>query len=173
MKHLSETLSKIAREYPPELVAAQLSDVVRIAFHISLLGNAKSVCDIGGGIGLFSVGCAALGIKATLVDDFNDPVNKRFGGTALPIHAQYGVEVVKRDAVVDDLRLPPSSFDAITLFDSMEHFHHSPKHLLHSLLDSLVPHGLLIIGCPNCVNIRKRITVPLGYGEWSSMSNWY
>ena len=26
---------------------------------------------------------------------------------------------------------------------------------------------------PNCVNLRKRITVPFGFGKWSSMSSWY
>jgi hypothetical protein len=30
-----------------------------------------------------------------------------------------------------------------------------------------------MIGVPNCVNLRKRLTVPFGHGKWSSMASWY
>jgi hypothetical protein len=30
-----------------------------------------------------------------------------------------------------------------------------------------------VIGAPNCVNLRKRIAVPLGYGSWSTIKDWY
>src|SRR5262249_24776676 len=40
----------------------------------------------------------------------------------------------------------------------------------HSLLK---PGGRFVLGCPNCVNLRKRITVPFGIGKWSEMSEWY
>jgi hypothetical protein len=35
----------------------------------------------------------------------------------------------------------------------------------------LKPGGLFFLGVPNCVFLRKRITVPLG--KWSSMDEWY
>jgi SAM-dependent methyltransferase len=44
----------------------------------------------------------------------------------------------------------------------MEHWHRSPKALFHEALTWLRPGGLLVIGVPNCVNLRKRLTVPLG-----------
>ena len=37
----------------------------------------------------------------------------------------------------------------------------------------LKPGGRFVLGVPNCVNLRKRITVPLGIGKWSRMSDWY
>ena len=55
----------------------------------------------------------------------------------------------------------------------MEHWHHSPKALFGHLMRALRPGGLFFLGVPNCVNLRKRITVPLGRGKWSTMADWY
>jgi hypothetical protein len=41
------------------------------------------------------------------------------------------------------------------------------------LLVALKPGGLFFLRAPNCVILRKRITVPLGVGKWSSMDEWY
>jgi hypothetical protein len=38
---------------------------------------------------------------------------------------------------------------------------------------ALKPGGLFFLGVPNCVNLRKRITVPLGAGKWSAIEEWY
>lgn len=174
---ISRVLSDIARQYPPELVDAQLRDVPRIAFNISLVtaehGTRCRVADLGGGIGMFSVGCAALGMDAVLVDDFEDAVNLQHGGGPLALHAKYGVTVVKRNVVQDSLDFAPASFDTITTFDSMEHWHNSPKRLFHDVAGALRPGGLFVLGVPNCVNLRKRISVPLGIGSWSLMQDWY
>lgn len=176
-KEIVSKLQNIARQYPPELVKEQLQDVRRIAFHIELVvtrkGNNCRICDLGGGVGLFTVGCAAIGMETILVDDFSDEVNRRFGGSVLDLHKAYGVQIVTRDVIKDGIDFPVESLDVITTFDSMEHWHHSPKHLFSSVRKSLVPGGLFILGVPNCVNLRKRITVPLGIGTWSPMQEWY
>lgn len=172
-----DTLTKVAAEYPPgELRNSQMADIDRIAFHVTLVLSCGShaVCDIGGGIGMFSVGCAALGMNATLVDDFRDPVNLRFGNDILKLHRAHGVRVISRDVVMEGVGdFARESFDAVTIFDSMEHWHHSPRSLFRQLLNCLKPGGLFLLGGPNCVNLRKRITVPFGFGKWSSMSDWY
>jgi SAM-dependent methyltransferase len=170
-------LHRLADEYPERLRAAQHADVDRIAFHLSIViretGTACTVCDLGGGVGLFSVGAAALGMAAVLVDDFGDQVNLGYGEDALAAHRKYGVRVLSKDLLANDLELEPGSLDAVTSFDSMEHWHHSPKAAFHRLLIALKAGGLLFLGVPNCVNLRKRITVPLGIGKWSSMDEWY
>jgi SAM-dependent methyltransferase len=151
-----------------------------MTFHIALaLGNAQEqwdktcVCDIGGGIGLFSVGCAALGVRrSVLIDDFRDGINTRIGDEALSTHRVYGVEVHAYDAVGDDLRAK-GPFDVVTTFDSMEHWHNSPRRLFASVVRELKPGGRFILGVPNCVNLRKRITVPFGRGKWSTFEDWY
>ena len=170
-------LHRTADEYPPDLRAAQHADVERIAFHISTVvaekGTQCSVCDVGGGVGLFSVGCATLGINVILVDDFGDIVNFEHGESALEPHRRYGVRVLSKNVVRDSLGLDDAALDAVTSFDSMEHWHHSPKALFGHLMRALRPGGLFFLGVPNCVNLRKRITVPLGRGKWSTMADWY
>ena len=61
---ITTTLDAVASSYPQDMVAAQQRDTARIAFNISLALNGRepkgiSVCDIGGGVGLFSTGCDA------------------------------------------------------------------------------------------------------------------
>jgi 2-polyprenyl-3-methyl-5-hydroxy-6-metoxy-1,4-benzoquinol methylase len=174
---IAEQLKAIADRYPPELVTAQQTDVRRITYNIGLVtdrvGRDVRVCDVGGGIGLFSVGCAALGMRSTLVDDFRDNVNYEFNDVPERVHKAYGVQVVSCDVIESPPEFADGAFDVVTSFDSMEHWHHSPKGLFHRVLKWLRPGGLFVLGVPNCVNLRKRLTVPLGIGKWSSMGDWY
>jgi len=179
---LHEILKNIASQYPQDMVDGQLRDIARISYNISIsLDAAKQkphseleICDLGGGVGLFSVGCAAYGMKRTvLVDDFDDSVNHRVGASILDIHRRHGVEVVSCDVVESGLLDIAGKFDIITSFDSMEHWHHSPKKLFHEVVEKLNPGGVFVLSVPNCVNMRKRITVPLGSGKWSGMQDWY
>lgn len=176
---IEKDLVEIAHCYPPELLVAQLNDVARIAFNIRLALNgcpptSRSICDIGGGVGLFSVGCSALGMSVLLIDDFADPVNKKLGDQVLDIHKRFGVRVLSRDVIGQGLDDLDESFDVVTSFDSMEHWHHSPRRLFGRISNSLLRQGgRFVLGVPNCVNLRKRVTVPFGVGKWSSMEDWY
>jgi SAM-dependent methyltransferase len=174
---ISAELQKVASRYPDAMIPDQVVDIPRIAFNIRLVtarkGTDIKICDLGGGIGLFSVGCAALGMKSTLVDDFSDTVNRKYADVPSTVHASYSVEVISADVVADPPPFLPGSFDVVTTFDSMEHWHHSPKQLFSDAIRWLKPGGLLIIGVPNCVNLRKRLTVPFGVGRWSPMAEWY
>jgi SAM-dependent methyltransferase len=109
-----------------------------------------------------------------LVDDFEDNVNLRIGDGIFELHERYMITVIRRDVVRDGLGdLAERKFDCITSFDSMEHWHRSPKKLFHQVSDSLEPNGVFVLGVPNCVNMRKRLTIPFGAGKWSSMHDWY
>src|SRR6266853_7010469 len=91
---LVHLLARIAGQYPEEMIAGQIRDIPRISFNISLaigaaatrqLGN-LAICDIGGGLSMFSVGCAAAGFgRSVLVDDFNDSFNNKSGNAALAL----------------------------------------------------------------------------------------
>jgi SAM-dependent methyltransferase len=169
-------LTGLISKYPKELHENLTMELPRIIFHVDLVvaQGATSVCDIGGGIGLFSLGCALSGIRTTLLDDFRDPVNLEQGNDILDLHRSHGVQVVCRDFVGEGPGdFPPASFDAITTFDSMEHWHNSPKRSFRQAMKLLKPNGALIIAVPNCLNLRKRISFPLGYGRWSAMADWY
>jgi SAM-dependent methyltransferase len=175
---ITETLVALARRYPKPLIQSQLDAVPRNAFHVELVRQIvqkehATIADIGGGICTFSPGCAALGMTVTLVDDFGEPTDlTESGANALALHRELGVQVEACDAT-RDLRLPRDRFDAITCFDAMEHWHNSPRTLFHGLVESLHSGGCFIVSVPNCVNLRKRISVPLGFGKWSPMSLWY
>ncbi len=106
-----------------------------------------------------------------LVDKFDgsgdmDPAVRQY-------HAEIGVEVINRDVIADGLGGIPGDFDVVTTFDSLEHWHHSPKRLLHEVTQKLRPGGILIIGVPNCANVKKRALAILGRTQWSSMAHWY
>ena len=180
--NLYDALISVATQYPKDMVDGQVRDIARISFNISVALDAAKrkqhseleICDLGGGIGLFSVGCAAYGMKRTvLVDDFDDSINHKVGTSILDLHRRLGVEVISRDVVEKGICDIDGNFDIITTFDSMEHWHHSPKRLFHEVIGKLNQGGVFVLGVPNCVNMRKRITVPLGIGKWSGMQDWY
>jgi 2-polyprenyl-3-methyl-5-hydroxy-6-metoxy-1,4-benzoquinol methylase len=179
---LLDVLTRVANQYPEDLVEEQLRDIPRIAFNIRIAVEAAKprhhreleICDLGGGIGLFSAGCAAYGMKrSVLIDDFDDSVNHRVGGSILDLHTSLGVEVIARDVVDKGIADIEGSFDIITTFESMEHWHHSPRRLFRQAINKLKPGGVFVLSVPNCVNLRKRITIPIGWGKWSAMQEWY
>lgn len=179
-ENIEKRLREIALQYPGELRDYECSDIPRITFHIHLsLGERDpedlTLCDIGGGICMFTPGCGAMGFKEViLVDDFQDDINRRLGDSIFAIHRRYGVQIITRDVITSGLGgIFKKGVDVFTCFDSMEHWHHSPKKLFHEMMQFLKPGGTFILGVPNCVNLRKRITVPLGMGKWTSMTEWY
>ena len=167
----------LANRYPADLQPVQLADLPRIVFHVQLVldrhGTRAAVCDLGGGIGLFTPVCARAGLRAVLVDDFLDGVNAHHDASALPIHRECGVGIVATDALAPALDFPVESFDAVTAFETIEHWHGSPRVLLRKAVSWLKAGGHLIISMPNCVDLKRRIMVPLGRGAWSSFEDWY
>jgi SAM-dependent methyltransferase len=148
----------------------------RFAFHLDIVVKAipkgGRVADVGAGLTPHCHALALLGYRSVLVDDFGD----RWHGEAAEVlegQRRDGVEVVSRDIVEGGLDLEPNSFDAIMTFDCLEHLHHTPKKMLMDCVAALKPGGLFFLGVPNCVNLRKRLTVPFGIGKWSRMEEWF
>jgi SAM-dependent methyltransferase len=175
---IKSVLERIADSYPPAISAVQrYSDVPRTAFNLSLLSGlprGARIGDIGGGLSLFAPACAAIGLDVTLVDDFADIWHRSATADIVDrVHRPLGVKIVSSDLIAEGVEFAAESFDAFTIFDTMEHWHNSPKRLFHQLMVALKPDGLFIISGPNCVNLRKRITVPFGLGKWTPMEAWY
>jgi SAM-dependent methyltransferase len=170
-------LIEVAKMYPAELLAHQLADIPRITHHLELVQRfappGSVVCDIGGGLGLFSPGIATLGYRSILVDDFRDSVNQRFDDAVFAAHRKWGVEIVSRNIVAEPLDFEAGSLDVVTSFDCLEHLHHSPRQLLHALKRALKPNGVMILSVPNCCNARKRISMLAGSYHWSAIRDWY
>jgi SAM-dependent methyltransferase len=177
MLTIEQQLDSVISRFPPALARSQVADIPRMTFALQLVERAcglrGALCDIGGGQGLFAVACASLGMKVTMIDDFGDQAHQETGSGPVELYEQYGVHLINCDVVTQQLDFPESVFDVVTSFDSMEHWHHSPKLLFESVARAIKPGGAFILGVPNCVNLRKRITVPFGYGRWSSMADWY
>lgn len=180
--NFKKVLFTIANKYPEKMIADQLLDIRRTNYHINLAINSckhknlneLEICDLGGGLSPFSIGCAALEFKRSIVvDDFDDSNNHKVGNEPKKLHKEYGVEIFERDIVEKGIEDIEGNFDIITSFDSMEHWHNSPKKLFHQVMSKLKNNGTFILGVPNCANLRKRITLPMGLGKWSSMDAWY
>jgi SAM-dependent methyltransferase len=174
---VAEAVTQLVRQYPPGLRVKGESDVPRHTFHVevitSLAPPGSAVCDVGGGFSLVSPTLARIGYRATVVDDFENVVGTTFADGMMPLFHELGVNVVKRDVIEGGLDFPGESFDVVCSFESIEHWHHSPKRLMHDIARCLKPGGWFFLGAPNCVNLRKRLTVPFGRGKWSQMSDWY
>jgi SAM-dependent methyltransferase len=169
-----EVVQTLARRYPEPLKAEQLADAARIASHVErILQPGASVADLGGGVGLFSPSCAALGMQAFLVDDFGDAVNRAFDLGEIGVHRALGVRVVETPVRCWGEAFGDESLDVITCFDSLEHWHHSPRPVFAEAYRALKPGGSLLISGPNAVNLRKRLGVPLGRSNWSHFEDWY
>jgi 2-polyprenyl-3-methyl-5-hydroxy-6-metoxy-1,4-benzoquinol methylase len=155
MAPVREVLRETALKYPPALVDAQLNDLARTAFHIALVkdsvGQGATICDLGGGVGLFSAGCAALGMRVTLVDDFQEHA----GADTLKLHRGLGVIVESRDVVREGIAFPPNSFDAVTNFDNIQNWPASPGHLFHGMMRLLRPGAIFILSVPNDKSRRE------------------
>jgi SAM-dependent methyltransferase len=152
---MRKTLRETALRFPDTLVEAQLQEVPRTAFHLGLLrrsvGAHASVCEIGGGTGLFSPGCAALGIQVTLVDELpGHPAG------LLDLHRALGVKLVSRDVLYGKAEFPPNHFDAVASFDGVRHLHTSPDGFFRRLKSWLRPGGAFILGVHNGARYRSR-----------------
>jgi SAM-dependent methyltransferase len=149
---MRKELRETALRYPTTLIAAQLQDVPRTAFHVALLwreaGPHATVCEIGGGSSLFSAGCAALGIQVTLVDEL--PAEIR------PLYRDLGVKLVTRDVLYGAVEFPPNHFDAVVSFDGIQHLHTAPVDFFRRLKSWLRPGGAFILGVPNGKVRRSR-----------------
>jgi 2-polyprenyl-3-methyl-5-hydroxy-6-metoxy-1,4-benzoquinol methylase len=171
---ITETALQVARRYPEPLRAAQLADVPRIVFHVEQVYRpGAAIADLGGGVGLFSPTCAALGMRTWLVDDFRDEVNRDFSIDAIGVHRPAGVQIVACPVTEWGRSFEAESLDVVTCFDSMEHWHHSPRPALLHAMKALRPGGLLFLSGPNAVNLRKRLTVPFGRSNWSHFDDWF
>lgn len=158
------------------LRSAMIQDIPRIVFQLELLAKTlpkgATIVDFGGGVNLFGLGALELGFNFVLVDDFSDRWHDSVRAF-LDLEVQRGVQIINADIRSEQLVFPEGSIDAVTSFDCLEHLPFSPKPILHKMKKILRPGGLMFIGVPNCVNLRKRISVPFGFGKWSDMKEWY
>ena len=172
---LSGSLHSLARKFPAVYHPEIIGSLERIQFQVELVtarvGKGADLLDLGGGNGFFGAACVQAGLKATVVDDYKD--NTVDHSELWRTLESLGVTLCRADFMSSWLALEADSLDVVTSFDVLEHLHGSPKPVLHTLRDSLRSSGLFVIGVPNAVNLRKRVSVFFGKSNWSQFSEWY
>jgi 2-polyprenyl-3-methyl-5-hydroxy-6-metoxy-1,4-benzoquinol methylase len=178
-KTTMELVRDVISRMPQSIRDGQMAQLNRFAFEVDLVRRrvpvGSTVCDIGGGWGAFSLGASAVGMQSILLDDFFDPgfENAPTVDAISRLWKAYGVEIIRRDPDAAGAGLAPGSVDVITTFNCLEHWHHSPKRMLHEAMAALRPGGHFIIGTPNSANLRKRLSALVGRTQWSAMEDWY
>ncbi len=174
---IAALIEDVTKSLPAEYAVILRNNRERLAWQVgqvvALVRPGGRLIDLGAGVLPFMLLCQRLGFACTIVDDYQDATYEDAStAKVLELNAGFGVEVVNGNLFdLDYAKLGP--FDMVTSHDSMEHWHNSPKRIFHALRSRLSPGGLFWIGVPNCVNLRKRITIPFGYGKWSGMDQWY
>lgn len=171
-------MREVGARFPAPFRALLEGSLERAAYHAELILTARGgapvrYCDVGSGIGVMHAACAVLGAEPTILDDFGDPMQGSAAEAALNLLRSCGVRVISADALNDPFPCEGETLDAVTSFDCVEHLPRSPRGLLHSMVRALKPGGLFLLSAPNCVDVHKRVTVPLGYGSWSTFESWY
>lgn len=172
-EELRAALAEIERRWPADVVAAGVTaDGARILEQVAIVRRSgPRLLDIGGGYCPFGVLAAAVGHDVDIVDSY---AHEFFARDDLPqLVAEYGVRCHTVDAVRDPLPFQADTFDAVTSFDSLEHWHHSPRGLFAEVRRVLRPGGLFVLGAPNAVNLRKRAAVLIGRSNWAQFDDWY
>lgn len=175
---IREVFDEVLLGYPEAERASHVRASRRILWQIEgalgMIPPGGVVLDLGAGLSPFAPVCAKFGLRVTIVDDFGDPNHHRACNEILDHFERVGVRVVSGD--VFNVKLPfgdDEQINLISVFDSMEHWHRSPKALFSELCERLAPGGVFWVGVPNCANIRKRISMLLGRCKWSRMEDWY
>lgn len=178
MKKIDDAFIEVTAQYPKQLKPLLEANRTRLHWQIAEVvkhvPEGGTVLDLGSGLVPFLPALQVLGYKTIMVDDYGDDYYSDKGtGTLLDYFRSIGVQVVQEDIFGENFADNFDSLNLITSHDSMEHWHNSPKDLFHSLWSKMSTGGMLWVGVPNCVNLRKRLTIPLGYGKWSQMHDWY
>lgn len=123
------------------------------AVHAAAGGRPGRLLDIGCATGVFLNGMRRLGWSTQGVEPSAYAANYA--------RSRFGLEVY--EGLVEDAGLPAASFDAITLWDVLEHVH-EPRPVLDELARLLRPGGVLVMSLPNPDSLEARLLGPSWLG---------
>lgn len=172
LDEISRRYDTVVAQYARDVQSGLADERDRIIEQGWWIQTAGSVVDLGGGLGPFPPLAAALGLRSVVCDLFAPDLHLDIDELRALVE-KLGVEFITGDVIDRPLPFETDSIDAVTSFESIEHWHHSPRRLFKEVMRILRPGGLVIISAPNAVNIRKRLAVPLGRTNWSRFEDWY
>ena len=132
---------------------------------------------------LLDMGCGALdkaavyqklGYQCYGCDDFLDVWHSRRENIdpVLSFARELGVQVYAQREPLD-IPWDQEWFDVVTIVNVIEHLHESPRDILNLAGTYLKPGGLLLVGMPNSVNLRKRLSVLMGRSNYTPVRGLY
>jgi SAM-dependent methyltransferase len=170
---VEKAMAELIERYPADLGPDLREDAARMKEQATWIRGSTSLLDIGGGFSPFAPLLGGLGAATTVVDTFDHEFFEERQDLRR-LMDELSIELVTMDATGGrPLPFGDGSFDAITSFDSLEHWHHSPRRLFTELRRVARPGAIFVLGVPNAVNARKRLAVLLGKTNWSRFEDWY
>lgn len=116
-----------------------------------------------------------LGFQCFAADDLSDPWHLRDKNDEkiVGFARRMGIEFYRQRS--DDYSIPfeLESFDIVCSLAVIEHLHQSPRELLNCMGQFAVPNGLIVVGMPNAVNLRKRLSVAIGKSNHVPVDQFY
>lgn len=128
---------------------------------VAALGSgADTACDVGGFWGVLPIALRRLGVRRVAMTEA-----MRYYGPAFDVLfelvASEGVEVIDYDPFEADSPLP-SEFGFVSLMAVLEHYPHSPRHLMENVLGMLSAQGVLYMDVPNIAYLPRRLALLRG-----------
>ena len=173
---IAACLNSAIAQFPDSFRRPELVHLRRYAFNAGLVFRKGGwLVDLGCGTGAFPLACAISGMRVTVVDDWRDSIHMTEDGQAvLDLYRAHGIETICSDVLAFDF---PNSWqeqvDVVSCFESMEHWHASPRRLFHQVAQALKPDGKLVLSAPNAVAAHNRLLVLLGRTNYYPWADFY
>lgn len=134
-----------------------------------------TLLDFGAGTCIIAAALARLGFRVIVYDDLADSWIKEnhFQDKILEFAQHSGIEFHLAPEDSASLALPPIEYDAILIFQVIEHLPNSPRAFLNEMLKLLRVEGFLFVAVPNAANLRKRIDILRGRTNYPPFKGFY
>jgi 2-polyprenyl-3-methyl-5-hydroxy-6-metoxy-1,4-benzoquinol methylase len=123
------------------------------------IGSGRTICDVGGQMGVFPVTLRKLGYDVTMTEalQYYGELFKEFFACI----REQGVKIADYDPFEPSARLS-GKFDVLTVMAVIEHYPHSLKYFMENVIALMKPDGRIYIEVPNIAYFPKRIRLLLG-----------
>jgi 2-polyprenyl-3-methyl-5-hydroxy-6-metoxy-1,4-benzoquinol methylase len=111
--------------------------------------------DFGGGLSLYPLILAQLGMDVTVADLYAGQEPSR-----MAVFSAHGVTLIEADLYA--VEMAAGSLDGVSMFETIEHLPHSPKPILDTMVAALKPGGRFLLSVPNICRIENRFRMLTG-----------